>query len=48
MNCDGPTCLPIPPVEPMGQVMTVQLQFTSPNLFVLQDASGPLRWVRQN
>ena len=32
----------------MGQVMAAQLRFASPNLFVLQDASGPLRWVRQN
>jgi hypothetical protein len=37
----------LPPVEPMGQVMTIQIQFLSPNLFVIQDASGPLRWVRQ-
>lgn len=37
----------LPPVEPMGQVFTIQIQFLSPNLFVIQDASGPLRWVRQ-
>ena len=37
----------LPPSEPMGQTYTLQVQWVSPNHFVTQDASGPLRWVRQ-
>lgn len=38
----------LPPAVPMNQVLTAQLQWASPNLFILMDASGPLRYVRQN
>ena len=37
----------LPPSEPMGQTYTLQVQWVSPNHFVTQDASGPIRWVRQ-
>ncbi|MBV9832859.1 MAG: hypothetical protein JO055_00545 [Alphaproteobacteria bacterium] len=37
----------LPPSEPMGQTFTVQLQWVSPNQFITQDASGPIRWARQ-
>lgn len=37
----------LPPSEPMGQTSTIQLQWVSPNHFITQDASGPIRWVRQ-
>lgn len=45
--CDGVTCYPTPPVMPMGQVLSMQLQFVQQNLYVIQDASGPLRFIRQ-
>ena len=38
----------LPPVEPMGQWLTMPVQFQSQNLMFLQDASGPIRWIRQN
>jgi hypothetical protein len=37
----------LPPSEPMGQTYTLQVQWVSPNHFITQDASGPIRWVRQ-
>lgn len=37
----------LPPSEPMGQTNSLRLQWVSPNHFVNQDASGPIRWVRQ-
>jgi hypothetical protein len=37
----------LPPPEPMGQLYTLQLQWVSANHFITQDASGPIRWVRQ-
>jgi hypothetical protein len=45
--CDGVTCYPTPPIMPMGQVLSTQLQFVQPNLYVVQDASGPLRFIKQ-
>lgn len=37
----------LPPSEPMGQTYSLQVQWASPNMFVTQDVSGPIRWVRQ-
>lgn len=37
----------LPPPEPMGQTYSLQVQWVSANHFVTQDASGPIRWVRQ-
>lgn len=37
----------LPPPEQMGQVYTLRVQWVSANHFVTQDASGPIRWVRQ-
>ena len=37
----------IPPSEPMGQLYSLQLQWASSNMFLTQDVSGPVRWVRQ-
>ena len=45
--CDGATCYPTPPIMPMGQVLSTQLQFVQQNLYVVQDASGPLRFIKQ-
>jgi hypothetical protein len=38
----------LPPSEPMGQWITMPIQFQSQNLMFSQDASGPIRWIRQN
>ena len=38
----------LPPVEPMGQWISMPIQFQSQNLMFSQDASGPIRWIRQN
>lgn len=45
--CDGVTCYPTPPIMPMGQVLSTPLQFVQKNLYVVQDASGPLRFIKQ-
>lgn len=37
----------LPPSEPIGQTYTLQVQWVSSNHFITQDASGPIRWVRQ-
>lgn len=37
----------LPPSEPMGQTYSLRVQWVSINHFVTQDASGPIRWVRQ-
>ena len=37
----------LPPSEPMGQTYSLRLQWVSANHFITQDASGPIRWVRQ-
>lgn len=37
----------LPPSEPMGQTYSLRLQWVNTNQFVTQDASGPIRWVRQ-
>ncbi len=41
----APKNLPAP--EPMGQTSSMRLQWVSTNHFITQDASGPIRWVRQ-
>ena len=35
------------PMTQLNQPMTIDLQWVSPNLFFISDASGPLRFVRQ-
>jgi hypothetical protein len=37
----------LPPVLPINQPMRVAIQFQSANLFYMEDASGPLRFIRQ-
>jgi hypothetical protein len=37
----------LPPSEAMGQSYALRLQWVSTNHFIAQDASGPIRWVRQ-
>ncbi|HJQ56641.1 MAG TPA: hypothetical protein VJ890_07030 [Vineibacter sp.] len=37
----------IPPVEPIGQWLSVRIQFLHPDLFVTDEGTGSLRWVRQ-
>ena len=37
----------LPPSEPMGQTYSIRVQWVSANHFITQDASGPIRWARQ-
>jgi hypothetical protein len=37
----------LPPSEPLGHTYSLRVQWVSSNHFVTQDASGPIRWVRQ-
>lgn len=37
----------LPPSEPIGQTYSLRVQWVSGNHFITQDASGPIRWVRQ-
>jgi hypothetical protein len=37
----------IQPIEPIGQWISVTVQFLSPDLFITHEGTGSLRWVRQ-
>jgi hypothetical protein len=45
--CSSVGCSPLPPSLPLGQSMTLPIQWQSPNLFIGMDASGPMRFIRQ-
>ena len=44
---DGYAPRTVPPVVQLHTPVTLQLQWHSPNMFFMADASGPLRFVRQ-
>jgi hypothetical protein len=45
--CSSGFCDPIPPSYPLGQVFSPRIQWVNENLFLMDDVSGPLRYVRQ-
>jgi hypothetical protein len=45
--CSAGICYPVPSGVPLNQALSTSLNWLQPNLFVSEDASGPLRWIRQ-
>jgi hypothetical protein len=45
--CSLGQCSPIPSSIPLGQTQGMQVQWMDNNLFVVQDAGGPMRFIRQ-
>jgi hypothetical protein len=46
-DCRYGACYPIMPMVQMNTPMTIDIRWVRDNLFMTQDASGPMRWIRQ-